>query len=34
MRENTEGSPVAHIRSSFLTVLLKNVTKVVGSRVV
>lgn len=32
MRENSEGSPVAHIRSSFITVLLKNVTEVAGSR--
>ena len=32
MIENSEGSPVAHIRSSFITALRKNVTEVVGSR--
>lgn len=32
MRENSEGNAVAHIRSSFITVLLKNVTEVADSR--
>lgn len=33
MRENSEGSLVAHIGISFITVLLKYVTEVAGSRV-
>lgn len=32
MREHIEGSAVAHIRSSFIMILLKNVTEVVHSR--